>query len=128
MMKVKLKDLIKASEISEIFNGQSIPVKVAFSLAKIVEAAKQESTFYNQELSKIAMECLQTDEEGKFIPAENGTGYLIKEDKVAAFHTGLANLDDLETEINCNPIKLDDLNSLTISIEGMEQLLPFVEE
>ena len=128
MMKVKLKDLVRVSEISEIFNGQSVPVKVAFSLAKIIEAAKQESTFYNQELSKIATECLQTDEEGKFIPAENGAGFLIKEDKVADFHTKIADLEELETEINCNPIKLEDLNSLSITIENMEQLLPFIEE
>lgn len=119
--KFTLKEIKEAeSALNEVFT-LSLPIKASFKLSKIIKAVKPELINYNEHYNKIIKE--------HGVPSKDNPNNIIvpkeKEEEVLGY---IKELLDTEVEISFVPIKLDELDNVSISPKILIDLNRFVVE
>lgn len=125
-MIIALKDIIEFRNMDEIFGTQKIPVRVAYALSKIKEAAQKEWEFYSAQARELIDECSEHDETGGLKFDENGN-FILLEDKKEEFYNRLSEIENVETQVACDPIPLSSLENLEIDLATMEKIMPILD-
>ena len=112
----------------EFFAGISLPLKGAYKINKIKKAVEKEGEFYTEKFQEIVDTYAKKDDDGNLVYSEDGSQIMIKDGMVEECNKALADLQDLEVEIENYNLTLDDLGeNLECTTEELEALMPFME-
>ena len=112
----------------EFFAGASLPLKGAYKLNKIKKAVEKEGEFYTEKFQEIVDTYAKKDDDGNLVYSEDGSQIMIKDGMVEECNKALADLQELEVEIENYNLTLDDLGeNLECTPEELEALMPFME-
>lgn len=118
---MKLFNYLNFKDIYDSLKDTTLPFKTSYKLTKIFQKAEEESTFYNQELTKILSEYSESEAD------ENGN-IPIKKGSEKELENKLNELLSIEVE-PCNiKLTMDELESLNFTISQLNTLMPFIEE
>ena len=112
----------------EFFAGASLPLKGAYKLNKIKKAVEKEGEFYTEKFQEIVDTYAKKDDDGNLVYSEDGSQIMIKDGMVEECNKALADLQELEVEVENYNLTLDDLGeNLECTPEELEALMPFME-
>ena len=112
----------------EFFAGASLPLKGAYKINKIKKAVEKEGEFYTEKFQEIVDTYAKKDDNGNLVYSEDGNQIMIKDGMVEECNKALADLQELEVEIENYNLTLDDLGeNLECTPEELEALMPFME-
>ena len=126
-MKIKMSQAITAYQTCLSFRKEKMALKTAYKFNRLIDRLEQEVIFYNKKLDETVQAYAEMDENNKPIFLDDVT-VKIKEDKSEECQTVMNELDNLEIEVDPITFTLDELESLNISIEGVNSLIPFIQE
>ena len=128
MITVTMDQLIAFRNNGDFFSGTSLPLKGAYKLNKIKKAVEKEGEFYTDKFQEIVDTYAKKDDEGNLVFSEDGNQIMIKDGMVEECNKALADLQELEVEIDNYGLTLDDLGEdVECTPEELEALMPFME-
>ena len=128
MVNVTMDQIIAFRNNGEFFSGTSLPLKGAYKLNKIKKAVEKEGEFYTEKFQEIVDTYAKKDDDGNLVYNEDGSQIMIKDGMVEECNKALADLQELEVEIENYNLTLDDLGeNLECTPEELEALMPFME-
>ena len=128
MVNVTMDQIIAFRNNGEFFAGASLPLKGAYKLNKIKKAVEKEGEFYTEKFQEIVDTYAKKDDNGNLVYSEDGSQIMIKDGMVEECNKALADLQELEVEIENYNLTLDDLGeNLECTPEELEALMPFME-
>ena len=128
MVNVTMDQIIAFRNNGEFFAGASLPLKGAYKLNKIKKAVEKEGEFYTEKFQEIVDTYAKKDDDGNLVYSEDGSQIMIKDGMVEECNKALADLQELEVEIENYNLTLDDLGeNLECTPEELEALMPFME-
>ena len=128
MVKVTMDQIIAFRNNGEFFAGASLPLKGAYKLNKIKKAVEKEGEFYTEKFQEIVDTYAKKDDDGNLIYSEDGTQIMIKDGMIDECNKALADLQELEVEVENYNLTLEDLGEdITCTPEELEALMPFME-
>ena len=128
MVKVTMDQIIAFRNNGEFFAGASLPLKGAYKLNKIKKAVEKEGEFYTEKFQEIVDTYAKKDDDGNLVYSEDGSQIMIKDGMVEECNKALADLQELEVEVENYNLTLDDLGeNLECTPEELEALMPFME-
>lgn len=128
MVNVTMDQIITFRNNGEFFAGASLPLKGAYKLNKIKKAVEKEGEFYTEKFQEIVDTYAKKDDDGNLVYSEDGSQIMIKDGMVEECNKALADLQELEVEIENYNLTLDDLGeNLECTTEELEALMPFME-
>ena len=126
MVKITMEQIIDFRNSGDFFGSAALPLKGAYKLNKIRKNVEKEADFYSDKFQEIVDTYAKKDEEGNVVFSEDGNQIMIIEDKIQECNEKLADLQNLEEEINKYDLKLEDLGEdLSCSPDELEALMPF---
>ncbi len=127
MIKVKINDLLNATEVLQALSKKSLKARLAFDISRILKAADAEVSQFNEARMKILQKYGEKDENGELASDEKGNCKITKEN-LTDFNNELNELVNAEVELNANKISMEALDSLNFMPVEMVALEPFIEE
>lgn len=128
MANVTMDQIIAFRNNGDFFSNATLPLKGAYKLNKIKKAVEKESEFYTDKFQDIVNTYAKKDDEGNLVFSEDGNQIMIKDGMVEECNQALADLQDLEVEIETYGLSLEDLgDDLECTPEELEALMPFME-
>ena len=118
MIKIKLSDVVNATETFNKIMQQSFKGSLAFKIARLARELDKEMTTFNAERQKILEKYCVKDENGQLKTNENGT-VQVKPDKINEFNEEFASLLETEVEINAEKLPMDSIDSFDITPQQM---------
>ena len=126
MVKITMEQIIDFRNSGDFFGSAVLPLKGAYKLNKIRKNVEKEADFYSDKFQEIVDTYAKKDEEGNVVFSEDGNQIMIIEDKIQECNEKLADLQNLEVEIDNYDLKLEDLGEdLSCSPDELEALMPF---
>ena len=126
MVKITMEQIIDFRNNGDFFGSAALPLKGAYKLNKIRKNVEKEADFYSDKFQEIVDTYAKKDEEGNVVFSEDGNQIMIIEDKIQECNEKLADLQNLEVEIDNYDLKLEDLGEdLSCSPDELEALMPF---
>lgn len=110
----------------EKIRGQKMPVILAYKLSKIYTKAKEDEEFYRNKLREILLKYGETDEDGNFIPTEDGQGVKIKVESQEECIAAVNELQEIESEIDFKPIDINDFANMDLAPSDLEGVIDFL--
>ena len=128
MVKVTMDQIITFRNSGDIFEGVTLPLKGAYKLNKIKKAVEKEGEFYVEKFQEIVNNYAKKDENGNLVFSEDGNQIMIKDGMVDECTQALADLQELEVEIENYGLSLADLGEdAECTPEELEALMPFLD-
>lgn len=120
--------LINLIQIKNIFKPDMKfkDIQVGYKVMKFLKSIENDITFYNTKLTEIAQECAEKDGD-KIKTTENGNLVLAK-DKISDWNDKIADLGNIEVEVNLPSFRLEDFNECDFTLEELSTLEPLISE
>ena len=127
MIKVKLNDIVNATETFNKIMRQSFKGSLAFKIARLARELDKEMQTFNTERQKIIQKYGEKDENGELIVDEKG---LINFDKtnLKEINEEFNSLLNTELEINADKLPMDSIDNFEITPQEMLQIEVFFED
>jgi len=127
MIKVKLNDIVNATETFKKIMRQSFKGSLAFKIARLARELDKEMQTFNTERQKIIQKYGEKDENGELIVDEKG---LINFDKtnLKEINEEFNSLLNTELEINADKLPMDSIDNFEITPQEMLQIEVFFED
>lgn len=117
------KALVRLSNESGWANFQS-----SYNVAKILRRMKKELQTAREQHVKLLKNYAKMDEKGGFLRAEEGTfPYQIEDEKKAEYDAKMAEFLETEVELDCWPLKEEDLGSIKLTPSEINTLEPIFD-
>jgi len=128
MVKVTMDQIIDFRNSGDIFGNTTLPLKGAYKLNKIKKAVEKEGEFYSEKFQEIVDTYAKHDDDGNLVFSEDGSQIMIKDGMVDECNQALADLQELEVQIENYGLTLEDLgDNLECTPDELEALMPFME-
>jgi hypothetical protein len=115
---MKMVNIVNAQPALEKIASVDLPLKLLYSLKKLMEKLEREMRFFNEERDKLIMKYGEQEDDGAYrIPAEN----------VVNFQREANELGDIDVEWDVPPIVLPLLDGLELSYKELKTLEGFIE-
>ena len=120
--------LINLIQIKNIFKPDMKfkDIQVGYKIMKFLKSIENDTTFYDTKLTEIAQECAEKDGD-KIKTTENGNLVLSK-DKISDWNNKIADLANIEVEVNLPSFKLGDFNECNFTLEELSVLESLISE
>lgn len=117
-MNMKMVNIVNAQPALEKIASVDLPLKLLYSLKKLMEKLEREMQFFNEERDKLILKYGEQEEDGMFrIPG----------DKVEDFQREANELADIDVEWDVALIVLPLLDGLALSYNELKTLEGFIE-
>ena len=129
-MTVKLTELLGAMESYKKLDKEKVPLKTAYKLAKLHNAIETEVKLYEEMVRNALIKYSKRDENGEPIvqKVEEGEKIEIDPEQQQACIDEITDLNNSSVEIaDCN-LSISDFGDLTISLDEIRGLIPFIKE
>lgn len=127
MIKVKLNDVVNATEAFNKIMQQPVKGSLAFRIARLARELNKEMQTFNEERQKILQKYAKRDENGELITLENGN-VTFDNDKLAEVNTEFDSLLNTELEINAEKIPMNEIDSFELTPQQTLDIEMFFEE
>ena len=126
MIKIKLNDIVNATETFNKIMQQSFKGSLAFKIARLARELDKEMQTFNTERQKIIQKYGEKDENGELIVDEKG---LVKFNKtnLKEINEEFNSLLDTDLEINVDKLPMDSIDNFEITPQEMLQIEVFFE-
>ena len=95
-------------------------IQVGYKVMKFLKSIENDTNFYNTKLTEIVEECAEKDGD-KIKTAKNGNLILAK-DKISEWNSKIADLANIEVEVNLPSFKLEDFAECDFTLEELSIL------
>lgn len=119
MKKLKAKEVFVLYETLIKLKDKKLPVVTGFTIVRNIKALAPECESIVEMRNSIIRSYGEDKGDGQFT---------IPQDKISQVNIELNKILELEIDIMITPLKLQDLETLTLSIEDIENLYPIIEE
>jgi hypothetical protein len=103
--------------------------RVAYNVAKVIRRFDAESTIAQELFLKLVKQYAVLDEKGNIKSPEDKPGtYEIPDEKVADWKKAKEDFDDVEFELDCHKIRLEQLGNAPLSPIDLNALEPLLSE
>lgn len=123
-----MQDVANFPVLYETIKEQKLPIKVAYKFAQLSKELDNALTFYREKLQKILSEYALLDEQGQFVPTEDGSGVKLRPGTEEACSKAITELQGLNVEVNKVTFTIDELAGIELTTMEMGILLPFLAE
>ena len=128
MVKVTMDQIIDFKNSTNFFGDVTLPLKGAYKLNKIKKAVEKEGEFYSEKFQEIVDKYAKHDDDGNLVFNEDGSQIMIKDGMVDECNQALADLQELEVEIENYGLSLADLGEdIECTPDELEALMPFMD-
>ena len=126
MIKIKLNDVVNATETFTKIMQQSFKGSLAFKIARLARELDTEMKTFNEERQKIIQKYGNKDENGELIVDENGN---VKFDNanIEEINQEFSSLLETELEINADKLPMDSIDNFEITPQEMLNIEVFFE-
>ena len=126
MIKIKLNDVVNATETFTKIMQQSFKGSLAFKIARLARELDTEMKTFNEERQKIIQKYGNKDENGELIIDENGN---VKFDNanIEEINQDFSSLLETELEINADKLPMDSIDNFEITPQEMLNIEVFFE-
>ncbi len=120
--------LINLIQIKNIFKPDMKfkDIQVGYKVIKFLKSIENDTVFYDTKLTEIAQECAEKDGD-KIKTTENGNLILAK-DKISEWNNKIADLANIEVEVNLPSFKLEDFTECDFTLEELSILESLISE
>lgn len=125
-MKLKITELVAFNESYEKIKNEKMSISLAYQLSQISKSVNEAFTFYQDKYNHYLSEYAETDENG-FKMNEQGTGFILKREKLEEARQKFKELDSYEFPIDAKKIPLLAFEG-SFSPSDLIGFLPFIEE
>ncbi|MBQ3052112.1 MAG: hypothetical protein IJD55_00215 [Clostridia bacterium] len=114
--------LINLIQIKNVFKPDMKfkDIQVGYKVMKFLKSIENDTNFYNTKLTEIVEECAEKDGD-KIKTAKNGNLILAK-DKISEWNSKIADLANIEVEVNLPSFKLEDFAECDFTLEELSIL------
>lgn len=126
MIKIKLNDVVNATETFNKIMQQSFKGSLAFKIARLARELDKEMRTFNEERQKIIQKYGSKDENGELIIDENGN-IKFETANLEEINQEFSSLMDTELEINADKLPMDSIDEFEITPQEMLQIEKFFE-
>lgn len=127
MVTVTMDQIIDFRDNGGFLSNTNLPLKGAYKLNKIRKAVEKESDFYVEKFQEIVHTYAKTDDNGEVVFSEDGSQILIKDGMVEECNKALAELQNLEVQIENYNLSIDDFGeNLECTPDQLNALMPFM--
>lgn len=129
-MKLAMNDIIAAVESYNKINTEKFTLKTTYRLARLFDSLKKESERYETLVREAILKYSKKDENGEPIvnQGEQGESVEIEPLNQVKLMQEMEELNNSEIEIEDCYFTFEDFGDLTISVEELKGLLPFIRE
>lgn len=103
-----------------------LPIKTAYKLSRLSTAINTEIEFYQNRFREIVTEYCETDENGNFIPTENGQGFQLRPGTEVECNAAVNELHSLEIILPDITFSIEEFEGMELSVQDMEGIIPFI--
>lgn len=122
---MKIVDSINFIAFYDKVKSQTMAAPTAYRFSKLYAKVKEDETFYQTRLREILFDCGELDENGNLIPIDDGKGIKLKPEKQEECLTRINELQEIDSDIDFEPLPLDILNGLEVSPSDLEGVTQF---
>lgn len=132
-MKITLKEISEMQSGLDVILTKELPVKTAYWLARFLDKVRAEIGATEKIRLQLIDKYAKKDKDGKFIFKKDSKGkdlgeYDFTKENLEKFGKEYTELSEVEMEIDFKPIKLADLENITIKPIVLVQLKKIIEE
>lgn len=129
-MKLAMNDIIAAVESYNKINTEKFTLKTTYRLARLFDSLKKESERYETLVREAILKYSKKDENGEPIvnQGEQGESVEVEPLNQVKLMQEMEELNNSEIEIEDCYFTFEDFGDLTISVEELKGLLPFIRE
>ena len=129
-MKLTLTEITEAVNSYNKIKEAKLSLKVAYKLRRLFDNLEKESNRYDELVREALLKYAKKDDEGNplFKQTEQGESVEIAPEDQKKFISEIEDLNKSEIEIDDCYFTFSDFGDLTISIEEVKGLLPFIKE
>lgn len=125
-MKTQLQTILGFSQFCSLAASIKLPIKVAYKLSRLATAIDGEIAFYQTKFREILDEYCLVNEDGNYIPTEDGQGFKIQPGKEIECNQAMADLHSLEIELPDITFSIDEFDGLELRIQDLNGIMPFI--
>ncbi len=124
-----MKHQIKLQELPNIINNlniiaeKDIPIKLSYKLSKLNKKLQEEQKYYEEQNIKIINKYGEKDDNGELKVNQENNSIPIIMDKIQDFQKEMTELNELEFEVEFDPIKIEEFGSINISPNSILHLV-----
>ena len=126
MIKIKLSDVVNATETFNKIMQQSFKGSLAFKIARLARELDKEMQTFNSERQKIIQKYGEKDENGELKVDENGN-VKFENSKIQEINDDFNSLLNTELEINADKLPMDNIDAFEITPQEMLNIEVFFE-
>lgn len=119
---------LNALQVISKIKEEALPLKTAYKLAKLLKALTLEQEFYSAQLTTILSSYAIKNEDGTYKMTDDGAAIQIQPNYVQDAQKAFNELLNLEIELPDLKIPLEELETIKLSVDELNQLIDFIEE
>lgn len=127
-MKIKMYQILEFENTYNKLKNEKMSIKTAYKFSKLAREIENERFFYQTKLQSIIETYGEKDDEGNFVLTEDKNGVQIKKGEIEKCQREVAELSNLDIEINGVEISIEELENFELTLQDMEILVPFIKE
>lgn len=124
---MKISQALNYTTFYNAIKSQKMSIKLAYRLSKIAQAVEQEQKFYQDKVRALLDAYAEKDENGTPITNESG-GIKLKPEYRTECLTQFSELESLDVDIKFDPIHIEELESLELTPEQIQSVMPFLAD
>lgn len=126
MIKTTMNELLAANKVFNKLTLDTYPGRVAFAIARIVREINKEVEVFEKTRLEIIQKYADKDANGELILQEGNIH--ISDDKLIACNDELTAIAATEINVNAEPIKIEWLENVSLTLSEALGLEPFLEK
>lgn len=123
---MKLNQVLGLPKFYQGVSNKNLPFSLAYKLNKLALRANEELDFYRENMQKIIEEFAERNENGDIIYTTEGD-IRIAQENLETCEARITELSNIEVDIDIK-FKPSELESLELSINDIQNLMPLIEE
>lgn len=128
-MTLKIYQILALQKLYTKISQQELPIRLNYKLTKFYKSIESDFEFYKTKMTEIINEYGQRDENGSIVLTSNGSEAKIQPDRAEECQSKINELMGIEaTDVYNLSIKLDEIETLKLTMQEMKLLEPFIEE
>lgn len=127
-MTIKMHQILEFQFFYDKIKEKEMSIKTAYKFSKLISRLDTEIKFYQKKFQSILEKYGEKDKDGNFKLTEDKKGVVIKQENLIVCQKEVEELHNLDIEISEVDFTLDELDSLNVTIQDMNIIIPFMKE
>ena len=127
-MTLKMYELTNFPTFYEKIRSEKLPFKISYHLALLAQEVEKHINYYQEQFRNILIDCGKKDDNGNFIPSEDGQGIMLIDEKANEAYEKIAELRNLEVTLSDYTFSVEDFAKVELTLEEMAVIMPFIED